>query len=155
DSQIAAVARQFDDFQKAESVGAILTADSIQNLASVMRVPTAIFAAEWNDVEVLKSSGGPDRYGRKFSAEQGCKPPLHAVKVTGALFHTQGGLAIDSKGRVKRKEGRGFPNLFAAGGAAAGVSGSTAAGYLSGNGLLTATVLGRLTGETAAEQILR
>jgi fumarate reductase flavoprotein subunit len=155
DERIAGVARQFDDFRKAESAGAILTADSIESLAKAMRVPAATFAAEWNDVDKLKSSGGQDRYGRNFSAEQACKPPLHAVKVTGALFHTQGGLAIDSKGRVKRKDGRSFPNLFAAGGAAAGVSGSTAAGYLSGNGLLTATVLGRLTGESAAEQIQR
>jgi fumarate reductase flavoprotein subunit len=154
DARIADVARQFDDFQKAESIGAILAAGSIESLASVMRVPATSFVTEWNDVEALKSSSGQDRYGRKFSADQACKPPFHAVKVTGALFHTQGGLAIDSKGRVKRKDGRSFPNLFAAGGAAAGVSGSTAAGYLSGNGLLTATVLGRLTGETAAEQIL-
>ena len=72
--------------------------------------------------------------------------PFHAVKVTGALFHTQGGLAIDGVGRVRRKDGTLLPNLFAAGGAAAGVSGSSAAGYLSGNGLLTATVLGRLGG---------
>ena len=35
---------------------------------------------------------------------------------------------------------------------AAGVSGESAAGYLSGNGLLTATVLGRLAGKTAAAQ---
>lgn len=155
DARIAAVARQFNDFQKAESAGAILTADSMANLASAIRVPAATFAAEWNEVEKLKSSGGQDRYGRTFSADQACKPPFHAVKVTGALFHTQGGLAIDSKGRVKHKDGRSFPNLFAAGGAAAGVSGSTAAGYLSGNGLLAATVLGRLTGESAAEQIQR
>jgi fumarate reductase flavoprotein subunit len=155
DERIAGVARQFDDFRKAESAGAILTAGSLESLANAMRVPAATFAAEWNDVETLKSSGGQDRYGRNFSAEQACKPPFHAVRVTGALFHTQGGLAIDSKGRVKRKDGRSFPNLFAAGGAAAGVSGSTAAGYLSGNGLLTATVLGRLTGESAAEQIQR
>jgi fumarate reductase flavoprotein subunit len=155
DECIAAVARQFDDFRKAESAGAILTADSIESLANAMRVSAATFAAEWNDVDKLKSSGGQDRYGRNFSAEQACKPPFHAVRVTGALFHTQGGLAIDSKGRVKRKDGSSFPNLFAAGGAAAGVSGSTAAGYLSGNGLLTATVLGRLTGESAAEQIQR
>jgi fumarate reductase flavoprotein subunit len=154
DARIADVARQFDDFQKAESIGAVLAAGSIESLASAMRVPAAAFVAEWNDVENLKSSSGQDRYGRKFSADQACKPPLHAVKVTGALFHTQGGLAIDSKGRVKRRDGSSFPNLFAAGGAAAGVSGSTAAGYLSGNGLLTATVLGRLTGQTAAEQIL-
>ena len=122
DARIAAVARQFDDFQKAESAGAILTADSMANLASAIRVPAATFAAEWNEVEKLKSSGGR-RYGRTFSADQACKPPFHAVKVTGALFHTQGGLAIDSKGRVKL-DGRSFPNLFAAGGAAAGVSGS-------------------------------
>ena len=82
-------------------------------------------------------------------------PPFHAVKVTGALFHTQGGLAIDTAGRVKRPDGTVFPNLFAAGGAAAGVSGSTAAGYLSGNGLLTATVLGRLAGQAAAAQVSR
>ena len=155
DARIAAVARQFDDFRKAESAGAIITTTTIADLASAMRVPAAAFVAEWNDVENLKSSSGQDRYGRKFGADQACKPPLHAVKVTGALFHTQGGLAIDSKGRVKRRDGRSFPNLFAAGGTAAGVSGSTAAGYLSGNGLLTATVLGRLTGQTAAEQILR
>ena len=75
------------------------------------------------------------------------------VKVTGALFHTQGGLAIDGVGRVRRKDGTLLPNLFAAGGAAAGVSGSSAAGYLSGNGLLTATVLGRLAGQAAARAL--
>jgi len=153
DARIAAVARQFDDFQNAERAGAILTANTIEGLVGDMRTPFAAFAAEWNEVENLKLANGQDRYGRPFRAEQACKPPFHAVKVTGALFHTQGGLAIDSKGRVRRKDGGSFPNLFAAGGAAAGVSGSTAAGYLSGNGLLTATVLGRLTGQTAAEQI--
>ena len=155
DARIAAVARQFDDFQNAERAGAILTANTIEGLVGDMRTPFAAFAAEWNEVENLKLANGQDRYGRPFRAEQACKPPFHAVKVTGALFHTQGGLAIDSKGRVRRKDGGSFPNLFAAGGAAAGVSGSTAAGYLSGNGLLTATVLGRLTGESAAEQIQR
>jgi hypothetical protein len=35
------------------------------------------------------------------------------------------------------------------------VSGSNAAGYLSGNGLLTAIVLGYLTGNAAAGQMLR
>ncbi|HZP69870.1 MAG TPA: FAD-dependent oxidoreductase [Pseudolabrys sp.] len=154
DARIAAVARQFDDFRKAEGAGAILTAATIADLAKAMRVPAENLAAEWNDAENLKHGNGADRFGRRFRADQTCRPPLHAVKVTGALFHTQGGLGIDGKGRVLRRDGSGFPNLFAAGGAAAGVSGPTAAGYLSGNGLLTATVLGRLTGQTAAEQIL-
>jgi fumarate reductase flavoprotein subunit len=155
DSKIAVVARQFEDFVNAERAGAILSSDTIANLADAMHVPPATFSAEWDEVDNLKLAGGRDHYGRKFLAEQSCSPPYHAVRVTGALFHTQGGLAIDGRGRVKRKDGTKFPNLFASGGAAAGVSGSTAAGYLSGNGLLTAAVLGRLTGEAAAEQILR
>ncbi len=101
-----------------------------------MRVPLEAFVAEWEEVDALKANSGRDRFGRQFTPAQSCLPPYHAVKVTGALFHTQGGLAIDGVGRVKRKDGTLLPNLFAAGGAAAGVSGSTAAGYLSGNGLL-------------------
>src|SRR5262249_6255943 len=154
DERIAKVARQFEDFHEAERAGAIRSAESIADLAAEMHVPTVAFAAEWDDVENLKSADGEDRFGRKFLKVQGCKPPYHAVKVTGALFHTQGGLAVDSNGRVKRKDGTGFPNLFAVGGAAAGVSGSTAGGYLSGGGLLTARTLGYLAGKAAAEQVL-
>ena len=150
DERIAEVARQFDDFRNAERGGAVLAAPSVADLAAKMHVPADALAAEWRDVETLKAAAGQDRFGRKFLSEQGCQPPFHAVRVTGALFHTQGGLAIDATGRVKRKDGTPFPNLFAAGGAAAGVSGASAAGYLSGNGLLTATVLGRLAGQAAA-----
>jgi fumarate reductase flavoprotein subunit len=151
DARIAAVARQFEDFQNAERAGAILTGRSVEELAGLMRVPAATFAAEWADVESLKTKRGTDRFGRQFAPEQLLTAPFHAVKVTGALFHTQGGLAIDGVGLVRRQDGTLLPNLFAAGGAAAGVSGSSAAGYLSGNGLLTATVLGRLAGQAAAQ----
>jgi fumarate reductase flavoprotein subunit len=150
DGRIAAVARQFEDFQNAERAGAILTGRSIEELAGLMRVPAAAIATEWAELESLKAKSGMDRFGRQFAPQQVCVAPFHAVKVTGALFHTQGGLAIDGVGRVRRKDGTLLPNLFAAGGAAAGVSGSSAAGYLSGNGLLTATVLGRLAGQAAA-----
>ena len=150
DERIAEVARQFEDFREAERAGAILEAKDIADLAHAMRVPVETFVAEWREVENKKVAAAPDRFGRRFLAGQACKAPYRAVKVTGALFHTQGGPAIDSDGRVKRKDGTIFPNLFAAGGAAAGISGSTAAGYLSGNGLLTATVLGELAGKAAA-----
>ena len=71
------------------------------------------------------------------------------MRVTGALFHTQGGLKIDKKARVLRKDGNPIPNLYAGGGVAVGVSGSGVKGYMSGNGLLAATVLGKLAGEAA------
>lgn len=150
DARIADVARQFEDFRAAERAGAILSANDIESLAATMRIPVAPVVAAWAEIEALKARGGRDGFGRQFASDQRCASPYLAVKVTGALFHTQGGLAIDDAGRVKRQDGGTFPNLLAAGGAAAGVSGATAAGYLSGNGLLTATVLGRLAGQTAA-----
>jgi fumarate reductase flavoprotein subunit len=150
DTRIAEVARQFEDFRAAERAGAILAANDIESLAAAMRVPVAPVVAAWAEAERLKAKGGRDGFGRRFAPHQQCSPPYHAVKVTGALFHTQGGLAIDEAGRVKRQNSGVFPNLLAAGGAAVGVSGATAAGYLSGNGLLTATVLGRIAGRTTA-----
>jgi fumarate reductase flavoprotein subunit len=153
DARIAAVARQFEDFRNAERAGAIVTCQSVEALADAMRVPLEAFAAEMAETEALKTCAGRDRYGRQFAPGQHFAAPFHAVKVTGALFHTQGGLLIDAACRVKRKDDTVIPNLFAAGGAAVGVSGSTAAGYLSGNGLLTATVLGRLAGQAAAQLV--
>ena len=153
DARIAEVARQFEDFRNAERAGAILTAETMTDLAKAMQVPAAAFATNGTRSKTSNQGTGRIAYGRKFLADQACNPPFHAVKVTGALFHTQGGLAVDANGRVKRTDGTIFPNLFAAGGAAVGVSGSIAAGYLSGNGLLTATVLGRLAGRAAAELV--
>jgi len=116
----------------------------------MMRIPTDAFAATLNEVARLKEMGGIDRFGRDFAGVPQLTMPLHAVRVTGALFHTQGGLVVDGSARVLKQDGTPVPNLFAAGGAACGVSGPTAAGYLSGNGLLTAVALGRIAGRAAA-----
>jgi len=101
-------------------------------------------------VAAAKRLGTTDGFGRDWAGVAQLEPPFHAVRVTGALFHTQGGLVVDAAARVLRPDGSALPNLFASGGAACGVSGPRAGGYLSGNGLLTAVVLGRLAGEGAA-----
>jgi fumarate reductase flavoprotein subunit len=154
DGRIAGIARQFEDFRAAEAAGAILTAQSWERLAAAMSWPSpdaaAAFVATMAEVEDLKAAGLADRFGRSFAGVPALHAPFHAVRVTGALFHTQGGLVVDGHARVLRRNGHPLPNLFAAGGAACGVSGPTAAGYLSGNGLLTAVTLGRLAGEAAA-----
>ena len=143
DERIAAVARQFQDFRDAEGAGAVIAADTIAALAGAIAVPADALREE------IEKLAGTDRFGRRHDPEKKLQSPFRAIKVTGALFHTQGGLAVDAEARVLRQDGNAFPNLFAAGGAAAGVSGPTAAGYLSGNGLLTATVLGRIAGDAA------
>jgi fumarate reductase flavoprotein subunit len=145
DARIAGVARQFEDFKNAERAGALIGAESIEALAASIGVPADALRGELESIAL----GTPDRFGRTF--EKKLAAPYCAIKVTGALFHTQGGLAIDTKARALRTNGKPFPNLFAAGGAAVGVSGAQASGYLSGNGLLTATVFGRIAGQSAAK----
>ena len=149
DARIAGIARQFVDFQSAEAAGAILTAPDAESLAAKMHVPAEVLAATLREVDRLKAAGATDTFGRDFTGVPPLVAPLRAVRVTGALFHTQGGLVVDRTGRVIRPDGAAIPNLFAAGGAACGVSGPTAAGYLSGNGLLTAVALGRIAGREA------
>jgi fumarate reductase flavoprotein subunit len=82
------------------------------------------------------------------------EPPLGILTVKPGLFHTQGGLLVDNHARVRRARGGVIANLFAGGGAAAGISGRRgAAGYASGNGLLTALALGRIAGIRAAAEV--
>ncbi|MBB3017436.1 fumarate reductase flavoprotein subunit [Microvirga lupini] len=150
DERIAGIARQFEDFRQAEALGAILTAETVKDLASQMSIPVENLKATFAEVDALKHAETSDRFGRRFSGAPSLQTPYHAVKVTGALFHTQGGLVVDGDARVMRENGTALPNLFAVGGAACGVSGSKAEGYLSGNGLLSAVALGRVAGIAAA-----
>jgi fumarate reductase flavoprotein subunit len=150
DARIAAVARQFEDFRQAEVQGAVLVADSVEALAARSKLPAEALARSFAEVAALKAAGARDGFGRDWSRAAPLAPPFCAVRVTGALFHSQGGLVVDDGARVRLADGGIVPNLFAAGGAACGVSGPDASGYLSGNGLLTAVALGRIAGQGAA-----
>ncbi len=141
DARIAGIARQFVDFQEAEAQGAIILADTPAELAAKTGLPEEALTATLDGIGT-----GEDEFGRRFDPDKRLAPPYAAARVTGALFHTQGGLSIDGDARVRKSAGGTFPNLFAVGGAACGVSGSGDAGYLSGNGLLSAVVLGRRAG---------
>lgn len=153
DERIAGIARQFEDFRQAEAMGVVLTADTPADLARLMKIDAETLAATLADIDRLKAEGGTDGFGRDFTGSAPLVPPYRAVRVTGALFHTQGGLVVDDDARVLDAEGGPLPNLYAAGGAACGVSGSQASGYLSGNGLLTAVALGRIAGSAAASAV--
>ena len=152
DERIACIARQFEDFRQAELAGAVLRADSVEQLARSLKLPVSALMATLGAVETLKRRPGADKFGRDLEGQPTLSAPFMGVRVTGALFHTQGGLVVDGCAGVVDEFGSAMPNLFAAGGAAAGVSGSRASGYLSGNGLLTATVLGRVAGGAAARR---
>lgn len=69
-------------------------------------------------------------------------------KVRPALFHTQGGVLADAHANVITTAGEAIPGLFASGGAASGISGHGASGYLAGNGLLSAFGMSFLAAES-------
>ncbi|WP_299032044.1 FAD-dependent oxidoreductase [uncultured Sulfitobacter sp.] len=143
DERIAAIARQFLDFKTAEAQGAVLRAKSINELENTCGFPAGNLAQTIDDIPYREA----DTFGRRFNAPP-LSPPYCAVRVTGALFHTQGGIDIEATSlRVRKRDGGLFHNLYAIGGAACGVSGAGDSGYLSGNGLLAATVLGFLVGD--------
>jgi fumarate reductase flavoprotein subunit len=150
DERLHRLMTEFDDYRDAIEARAIVSAPSIAELAVATQLPAEALAQTLREVEdcVLEKRDCP--FGRKFAGKPVLKPPYYAVKVTGALFHTQGGLAVDTEGRVLRADNSALPNLFAGGGAARGISGPSCWGYMAGNGLLTATTFGRLAGRAAA-----
>lgn len=151
DERLHRLGLDFEDYREALNTGAIRVADSIEALAELCGLPPATLAGTLVETQQLSVGRGSDRFGRDFTGKPALSgPPFYAVKVTGALFHTQGGLRVDKDARVLRADGTPLPNLLAGGGAACGLSGSGRDGYLSGNGLLTATVLGAKAGRTAA-----
>jgi fumarate reductase flavoprotein subunit len=140
----------FYDYREIHKLGAVKMAQTIDELAGILGVDAKLVQEEFDAIAASAASGTPDRFGRQFQQDQVLAAPYYAVKVNGALFHTQGGLVVDKDARVLSASGEPLPNLMAGGGAARGVSGDANYGYLSGNGLLAATTLGRLGGTSAA-----
>lgn len=150
DERLHKLGLDFEDYREAVNAGAVKSATDIAALASACGLPGEALAATLAETRRLAVGEGRDHFGRDFTGKPPLAGPYFAVKVTGALFHTQGGLAIDTEARVLRPDGSPLPNLFAGGGAACGISGQGRDGYLSGNGLLAATVLGAKAGRSAA-----
>ncbi len=153
DERLRDLGRGFEDFRNAEAAGALRSGDTPAALAEACGLPAHGLERTVSQCAQYARGEAADPFGRDFTASPPLVPPYFAVRVTGALFHTQGGLVVDREARVLDGNGKAFSNLFAGGGAARGVSGPADWGYLSGNGLLTAVTLGRIAGRTAARQV--
>jgi fumarate reductase flavoprotein subunit len=137
DEKLYQLGRTFPDFVAAEKMGAIKKFDGLKELSDAIGCKP----------QALEKSCLQPKFNRNLAA------PFYAVKVTGALFHTQGGIKIDNQCRVIRNNGIAMLNLLAAGGAASGVSGNAVWGYLSGNGLLSAVAGGYIAAHTAQQYL--
>lgn len=151
DERLHQLGLSFEDYRQAIDAGAIKRADTVEELATTLGLPPAALAKTLDDYHAYADGKQADPFGRSDCRH--LQAPFYGVKVTGSLFHTQGGLKVDLNGRVLRDENAPIPNLYAGGGVAAGISGHGAGGYLSGNGLLTALGYGMLAGTHAAQSI--
>ena len=159
DGEILKLARTFPDFCEAEAAGAVKACADLSALATLIGYNAidsgaACARIHWarglNEGQKQPFSDAIGYSDTRIFKRQLCAP-FYAIKVTGALFHTQGGLDIDAQCRVLHENGAPLPNLLAAGGAARGVSGNAVWGYLSGNGLLSAVAGGAIAAKTIAD----
>jgi fumarate reductase flavoprotein subunit len=145
--------KHLHETKQALELNAVKFGDTAAALAGALGIPANALTATLNDVRAVKMGTVSDSFGRDFSACRQLEPPYAGIKVTGALYHTQGGLVVDRNARVKDNDGAPLPNLFAGGGAARGMSGPTCSGYIPAAGLCMAMTLGRLAGRGAARLI--
>ncbi|MDF1706165.1 MAG: FAD-binding protein [Aeromicrobium sp.] len=141
------------EFAELVEIGGVATAEDADAVAAIVGAEPEVVAATLAELAASAAGDRPDEHGRTDFGFGPLRPPYRVVRSIPALFHTQGGVVVDDAGAVVDADGRSVRGLYAAGGVAAGVSGRDgAAGYSSGNGLLTAIGLGRITGRHAAAQ---
>jgi fumarate reductase flavoprotein subunit len=149
DRQVHEKAEPFADYQDLLTMDAVKWVDDVEELAQLIGCGPEELGRTLGAARRAAQEQSTDDFGRSNWA-YAIRSPYAVVKVTGALFHTQGGLKVDENGGVLRN-GSPIPGLYAAGGAAVGVSGDSSYGYVSGNGLLSALGLGLLAGSAAGK----
>jgi fumarate reductase flavoprotein subunit len=141
---LRSLARYFDE-------GLLLKADTPEELARRLAIDADGLKQTIQEYNDSAASGAKDAFGRTLP--EPLRPPFYGIKVTVALYHTQGGLKVTPDGQVLRPDGSIIANLYAGGGAAVGVSGKGLEGYLPGNGLLASLGLGMRAAEHALEAL--
>jgi len=153
DERLHELMKEFEDYNNAIEANAIIKADNAAELSALTGINKESLDKTIKEVEEMVEGKRKDSFGRDFTIKPKLESPYYTVKVTGALFHTQGGLVVNKNAQVMDKNKDPLPNLFAGGGSARGISGPSDWGYIAGNGLLTATTFGRLAGVSATNLV--
>jgi len=149
DETIVEQCQPFQDFRDTVASGALVWADDAEQLGERLGLPA--LTDELATAAAIARGERDDPFGRT-NWERPLSGRYAAVRVVPALFHTQGGLLVDENAAVVDERDRPIPGLYAAGGAAASISGHGAAGYLPGNGLLPAFGLAYLAANDVARR---
>ena len=125
-------------------------ADSLVELANMIRMPAANLRYSMNRYNQFCENGVDEDYGKSadylIKMEEG---PWYAVKATMTYFGTVGGLVTNENAEVLTPEGTAIPGLYAAGEASNG--GFFNMSYSGGFALSIDATMGRIAGTNAAK----
>ncbi len=141
--------QRYPEYRETNSLGGVRKFQSIEEMASYIGCGADKLRDTFSSVMPRVENRATDKFGRDFFIS--LEAPYYAAKITPALFHTQGGLRVGKDARVILKGGASCRNVFAAGDAAAGITGPGPDGYVSGSGLLCAFTYGWLAGKNSSE----
>ena len=137
-------------FEGWKEAGIVFTGETPQELADAIGIDQDAFV---KTIEEYKAGieKGEDKWN-KCKLPENFDGPYYAVKNTGEIRHTQGGMATDVAAHVLKEDGTLIPGLYAAGGCTEGFSSGDGAAYMSGNGLLQCLIYGKIAGTNAANE---
>lgn len=143
-----AIADKTSTFQSYVDAGIVVSGNTAEELAANLGVDAASLKDTF-DRYISSIAKGEDEFN-KTKLPASWNGPFYAIRITGDIRHTQGGLVTDTDAHVLREDGTVIQGLYAAGGVTEGFASTGGAGYMSGDGLLQAFVFGRIAGENAA-----
>jgi len=128
-----------------DSVGLVVTGDTLADLAVKIKVPVdelAATIATWNEAVTTKADS---EFGRTTGMSQPLTTgPFYAIHIAPAVHYTMGGVKINALTQVIARTGHVIPGLYAAGEIAGGLHGNNRIG---GNSIAETVVFGRQAGQ--------
>ena len=146
DEQVAK-SKKFPEWEKA---GIVKHGTTAAEMAVAIGANTATLEKTFTEYQSAIEKG-EDKFNRSH-LPIAFNGPYYALKITGEIRHTQGGMPTDVAGHVLRADKSLVKGLYAAGGCTEGFSCRGGAAYMSGNGLIQALVFGKIAGEAAATE---
>ncbi|MGE7601599.1 FAD-dependent oxidoreductase [Peribacillus sp. NPDC097675] len=143
------------DFDLLYSENLIVSADSLEELAHLLRIPTESLVqtvASYNE----GIARGKDMYGRKTLTHTFGSPlpiqraPYYAMETVAAMLATYAGVRVNSRAEVVNPFNEVISGLYAAGEMVGGFHG---AGYMTGSSLGKAAIFGRIAAKQAINKL--
>jgi fumarate reductase flavoprotein subunit len=133
--------------------GTVLTADSIEKLALLAKLPPSRLVASVASYNSALEIGAltnlhPQRTDPKHVAMPIAAPPFHAIPVCAGITYTMGGILVDGDSRILRSNATAVEGLYAAGSSTGGLEGDGDVAYI--GGLAKAGIQGLIAAESIA-----